>query len=53
MLSNARPFNMNVLRVALHLGEDSIAAVLAAHYDVLIDEDIFDIAVKKSMFTFL
>ena len=48
MLSAARQFNTNVLRVALHQEEDSVAAVLAAYYDILIDEDIFDIAVKKS-----
>lgn len=53
MLSVAKPFNTNLLRVALQMEEDSVASVIAAYYEMVIDEDLFDIAVKKSMFGFL
>ena len=53
MLSVAKTFNTNLLRVALHMEEDAVASVIAAYYEIVIDEDLFDSAVKKSMFGFL
>lgn len=53
MLSIAKSFNTNLLRVAIHMEEDSCASVLAAYYEIVIDEDMFDTAVQKSMFGFL
>jgi hypothetical protein len=53
MLSSSKFFNTQVLRIALSMDEDRLASVVAAYYDVKLDRDMLDIAVRQSMFGFL
>ena len=40
------PFNTNVLRIALNMKEEKLAAILAAHYQVEIEESMIIRAIK-------
>ena len=47
------PFNSNILRLALNLKEEMVASILAAKYQVVIDEKMMIRAIKTEQFDFL
>lgn len=49
----AASFNTNLLRIALNLGEDRIAAVIVARLPVVLDEQICKFAVLQKSMIFL
>ena len=47
------PFNSNILRLALNLKEEMVGSILAAKYQVVIDEKMMIRAIKTEQFDFL
>ena len=47
------PFNSNILRLALNLKEEMVASILAAKYQVVIEEKMMTRAIKTEQFDFL
>jgi len=51
--SIAKTFNTTVLKVALNECEDRIAAVIAAFYDVILDDEMIQSSISNGMLEFI
>ena len=49
----ATPFNTNILRISLNVGEEMIARVLVAEYNIAIDEKMLKRSIKTRQMQFL
>ena len=49
----SKKFNSNLLRIALNLNEDKVAAFLVARYPVQVDEQVMDFAMQHRSLLFI
>lgn len=48
-----KTFNTQVLKISLNECEDRIASVIAAHYDVILDDEMIQWSISNNMLEFL